>query len=660
MSAEFKLKQHLRLSPNAQIKNLVPENLDTVPAEKEWKLGRFWFNTSIGKLQGVFLKLDKTTGLPVKPEEMEVRVVGVDALGPTKDGGYWPDGLFDFTEQTKISDAMDDVNEALKDLAPPAATMLRGDLVLIEQKQYVGKISSLTDTAPDKINLNGVSAGDEISYIIGSSNVKATLPVDGTVTKGKLQRQFGKADKGKIVVYSDEVLVDAGVDLYGLFNEPSRDYFGVTQGYDPTIKQDTHDFDGNPLSINANPNKEKYKSSTGSLIITKIERYNDFKRWQCGSGIINCNISPGRHTFRVEHDITDVNAEIPTPPFKTNTMELFYDPNSVPPSSKINGFNSKSGIPKFLSGIPFLNTKISFVFDYVAKNVFTYTYWDKPISIKMDGSTHDLLEWNSTKSTMKGLKVPLWNHEFSLVGYTISYDSPSTFADNVTITAKAGKPITGWGPSDTLVHKILIDTYPSTGNSTPLKETFVDEEYRININVINQNDSTSVSSNTVGTWDSTTNLKTGNAQQYMGSLIRAKSNFIDYNINTDYSSLSTSPQYYYRRIYANNKPNSNGVLKITTENIIGIDFDVHIKFPGITGWLNINKLFDTLEFTEEFTVDGTGCAATISKTTTGYECPWTVGTLSTVQSDFGYLIEIVLKTNKCIITEIEEISENWR
>src|SRR5574344_1027663 len=164
MASDFILKQTLKLSPNAQIKHLVPENLSEILPREEWKLGRIWFNNSIGKLQGVFLKLDKSTGLPVQPEEWEIRIVGADALGPTKDGEYWPDGLFDFTEQTKIADAMDDVSEALKDLAPSEATFLRGDLNL-KQPIKSGRVSKLINT-PNSFDLFDVQPGDLINYII--------------------------------------------------------------------------------------------------------------------------------------------------------------------------------------------------------------------------------------------------------------------------------------------------------------------------------------------------------------------------------------------------------------------------------------------------------------------------------------------------------------
>lgn len=84
MSADYRLQQHLKMSPNAQIKNLVPETLDDVPPETEWKLGRIWYNSSIGRFQSVFSKIDEGTGLPIDPVELEVQVLGEDGENLTK------------------------------------------------------------------------------------------------------------------------------------------------------------------------------------------------------------------------------------------------------------------------------------------------------------------------------------------------------------------------------------------------------------------------------------------------------------------------------------------------------------------------------------------------------------------------------------------------
>lgn len=84
MSADFRLKQHLSLSPNATVKNLVPESLDTVPPREDWKVGKIWFNSTIGRFQSVFVKIDESTNLPVSPTELEVGVLGEDDISKTK------------------------------------------------------------------------------------------------------------------------------------------------------------------------------------------------------------------------------------------------------------------------------------------------------------------------------------------------------------------------------------------------------------------------------------------------------------------------------------------------------------------------------------------------------------------------------------------------
>lgn len=667
MSADFLLKQHLKMSPNATIKNLVPENLLEIPPEHEWKLGRFWFNISIGKLQGVFLKLDRETGKPVQPEEMEIRVVGADALGETKDGKFWPDGLFDFTEQTKIADAMDDVNEALKDLAPPEATMLRGDLQLFGDTFFTGFVSQIDESSPDKFTSESLSLfGQEIKYIVNNSKISVKLPSDGIIVKGVKQQQFGRADQGKIVLVVDGLLVDSGVDLGDAFFNGARDYHGVFQGYDHDVDQMIYDIEGNEVLVEVNPNKDKFISSTGSLVINTVERYNDFKKWQRGSGTVHFTATAGKHVLHVEHDAirsgTHLNVEIQTSPFKTNNFDFFYDPSKIKPNTSIKNFSVVVGNKKLVSGIPYYNSNIQFEFDFSANHLFDYTYWLQPISIVMDGSDHNLVEWNDLKSNLKSKKTPLWNDEFKISSYRLTYLTKNKITDNVQIMSKAGKPATGWGDETKIGYKILIDTYPKNGNSTSLKETFIDEEYRLDIKKVNVYDIESVISNRKDLWDSAKILSLGEAHQFMGRLIKPKNDFREYGIDVDYSELSKATAcIYYRQFYTiQNKPNSNGRLRIVTDGLIGVDFDIFILFPGLTGWLDINELFDVEIFKDNYNMDGVGCATLINKDKFGYEIGWTIGTFSTVNSGFGYLMKVVIKTNTIFIDEIEEISNTWR
>lgn len=84
MAADFRIKQHLSMSPNAKVKNLVPESLEEIPAEEDWKVGKIWFNSTVGRFQSVFVKIDEATNLPLNPEELEVRVLGEDDVDATK------------------------------------------------------------------------------------------------------------------------------------------------------------------------------------------------------------------------------------------------------------------------------------------------------------------------------------------------------------------------------------------------------------------------------------------------------------------------------------------------------------------------------------------------------------------------------------------------
>jgi len=659
MGIDYNLKQHLKMSPNAQIKNLVPEILEEVPSQEDWKLGRIWYNSTIGKFQTVSLKMDSNTGLPIEPQELEVVLLGSDEIGFARDGEYYPDGLFNFNSATKVSDAVDEINEALKDMAPPEATPLNGDLIVSTTHGFkAGKIAKRNDNG-QSIRLEGVNEGDYINYIIIDDNLTATLPTAGFVVKDIQQSQFGKADQGQIVGYYDNSPVDSGIDLYSNFNEPSRDYYGVTQGYVPEINQDVTASDGTVSTITANPNKLNYRSSTGFLTVNNVERYNDFKKWQKGDGIVNIgtlsgqsSIEAGRHTFYVKHK------DIPGGDYDTNLSEIFYDPNKDEVETTLTEFVLKSADTKFVSGVEFLNSNITFKTSLYVKNAFSNTYWDKPISLTASHTDAGMVAWNDNASSLAGETIPFWDDIINLDNYIINYNGINTHTMDITLYAKAGKVTTDWGTTVSSSLKLLVDTYPVSGNSTYLKETFNDEDYRLPEHT-NFDDGADVIA-AVGTWDSTQDLTVNNAQQFMGKLQIAKDNYSSFGDDTDYTTFQNDDQIYYRPIYAANKANSNGTLKISTTANIGADYDAFIKFPGISGWLDINKLYDVQDFNNNKTTDGTGCAININETLSSLIVQWTIGTNSTHDSNFSYVVKIILKNKNINITEIEEISDSWR
>jgi len=662
MANEFRINQHLKMSPNSQVKNLVPENLSDVPPQDEWKLGRFWFNTTIGKLQGVFLKLDNTTGLPIEPNEMEIRIVGADALGPTKDGEYWPDGLFDFNEQTKISDAMDEVNEALKDLAPAEATFLNGDMTLTVIGGFkTGKISRNVAQSSDQLRMNGVFEGDEINYITTDDGVIATLPTEGYVVKEKQQYQFGRADQGVISTFFDDVQTDEGINLFDNFQESSRDQFGGVQGFEPSINQDIASDDGTITNMEINPNKDSYRSATGSLTIETVERYNDFKKWQKGSGTVRFGkldgqdkLTPGRHTFFVRH--TDVLSG----PFETNESVVFYDPNKTAPTTTINNFDIATGNLKYVSGVPFYNDDISFDLGLNVIDAFSYTYWDEPINLYANKTDAGNIIWNDEKSNLKDETIPTYDSNIELTNYIINYNGINSAEEKIILMAKAGKVATSWGSTVSSEIDMLIDTTPISGNSTWLKETFNDEDFRIPQNT-DFTDMSAVEAE-VGQWNSHELLPSSTAQQYMGELQCASRDFQSFGNNVDYSGYAGSSQRYYRAFKADGKPNSSGTLKFSTTSELGDgkDIEVMIKFPGLTGWLDLTELYDVQIFSNTYTQDGSGCATNIETTSNATTIDWTIGTNSTVNSGFGYVIQVIIHNDVTKISEIEEISPNWR
>jgi len=659
MSKDYMLHQHLKMSPNATIKNLVPETLTDVPDEADWKLGRIWYNATIGKFQTVSLKMDSSTGAPVEPNVLEVILLGSDELGFTRDGEYYPDGLFNFNTTTKVSLAVDEINEALKDLAPAESTGLNGDLSITTTHGFKsGRVSKL-NVAGQQLKLDGVTEGDYISYIIKDNKLTATLPTVGFIVKDKQQTQFGKADQGLIVGYYDNVVVDAGINLYDNFNEPSRDYFGVTQGYLPSVNQNVTATNGSVSTVVANPNKANYISATSFLTVNTIERYNDFKKWQKGDGIVNIGtlngqdpIEPGRHTFSVKH--TDVLGG----DYDTNTAAVFYDPDTTETTTAITAFVLNTGDTKNVSGVAFLNSNITFKLGLTVDNAFAYTYWDRPIRLSSSYTDAGTVVWNDTSSNLSGETIPFWDDNIELTDYLISYTGVSKYDTDITLTAKAGKVTTDWGNTASSNLKLLVDTYKIANNSTYLKETFNDEDYRL-VETTDFDTGADIIS-AVGSWDSAALLTTGNAQQFMGKLQVAKDSYAQYNVNVDYTPFKNETQTYYRPIYVNGKANSNGTLKISTSADIGSEYDAFIKFPGITGWLDISKLYDVQDFTNNKTVDGTGCAVSINSTSTSMTVDWTIGTNSTIDSNYSYVVKLVLKNKNINIKEIAEISQNWR
>jgi len=636
--ADVLFKQHLKLSPNAQFKNLVFEKLDKEPPKEEWRAGRVWFNTSIGKFQGIFYKLDPKTGLPVEPKELELRILGADELGYPSDGEFYPDGLFEFTATTKIVNAIDDINEALKDLAPSDASPLFGELEIFNQKQK----GLLSDISELNIEHGDIEFGDEINYIILENNIKGKTKELGKEIKGEIQKQFNKADKGILNIYVDNEKLDNGINLEELFYEPSREFDLAFQGYDYPVIQNVYNHYGEKVSEKINPNKDKFINETKTLIVNKIEKYNNFKMWQRGIASFNLNLNDGFHEIKITHE------NIPTPQ-ETLPTKIFIETNSN--EIKLNKSDILiNGDTKYLSGIPYYNN-LKINFDISISNLFDYTYWLIPVKLEIENiDTTDII-WNDENTNLNNKDFPKYNDDFNY-NNEISYFKENYTNEILNINLLAGKPKTkDYINLYNFNKKILINTYGN--NSNNLEEYFTDETYRKPLNINFDNIDEIKNTN----WDSSKELSENDALIYMNKLTGAKKDFTEFNIDIKYD---FKPPYYYIRYIIGDKANNNGIIEIKTNNILNNDFNIYFKLPGVTGWLDLSKLYDYEYFKNNYTKDGTGNATNIKKTNDGYQISWTVGDLSTIDSDYMYLIKLELLNENSIIYELKEISPNWR
>ena len=636
--ADVLFKQHIKLSPNGQFKNLVFEKLESEPPKEEWRDGRVWFNTTLGKFQGVFYKLDPKTGLPVEPKELEIRILGADELGYPTDGEFYPDGLFEFTATTKIVNAIDDINEALKDLAPSEPSPLFGELEIFNQKQK----GLLSDISELNINYGELNFGDEINYIVLENNIQGKTKELGKEIKGEVQKQFNKADKGVLKLYINNSQIDNGINLEDLFYEQGREFDNAFQGYDYPEKQKVYNHFGELVTETVNPNKNNFINETNTLIVNKIEKYNNFKMWQRGIASFNIQLEEGYNEIKITHE------NIPTPQ-ETLPTKIFVETNSN--DIELNHFNiTLDGSTKYLSGVPYYKDLV-IDYDISVSNLFDYTYWLIPLQIKIENIDTINIYWNDENTNLNGKDYPKYNDEL-LYSTQIKHFKKNYINDNVKINLLAGKPKTkDYIILSTFDKNILINTYGNSSNN--LEEYFTDEIYRKPLN-INFDDIDEINNSN---WDNTQKLSENDALVFMNYLTSAKKDLSEYNININYD---FEPPYYYIRPFIGSKANSNGIFKITTNNELNADFNIYFKLPGITGWLDLSKLYDYEYFKNNYQTDGTGNATSIKKTSDGYEISWTIGELSTNTTDNMYLIKIEILNENTIISEMKEISDNWR
>lgn len=577
---------------NNEIKYFKVDNVSIDPTAEELTESRVWYNTTEKYLKYF--------------DGNDIKIIGTnDAnfLGVPSDG-EWNDGLLVLTADTRTSDAVDDINEILGDLAPAQPINLNGNLipsVAVAQ----GYISDSTNPLYD------YNKGD-LGNVTKFNTFNLNLPTPTT--------QFGKADEGELKFVINGIEVDQ-FDLKSNFNE---DYRNSEQIYTP-----------------------KY-SPNNYIKITNISKYNNFRKWQKGSAVIEIGNIPanvltgGEYTFSLKH-------ETPSNTYTTNDYKLYYDNETHRPSiGEIPTLVENTPNFKYMSGVKFYNQGSSFNLNAIINYAFEYTYVNNPVNISLPGLTS--FDMPYTDSSITGVStIPKFNDIININDKELTLSSNNTSSLDARVVLIPKDPHGNGTSAQSVSEGRMIYTYPN--NSTELMDDFQDETFRLPIGQYNE-----IPSTLNNQWNSEEVIVNGNAQVFMGSLVYPSMNFSLNRLpqqNIDYSSFNGN-QEYYRAFRKNNSPKTNGKLAIygITQSDLNTNVKIEIKLPSQTGWLDCSKLFNVGTYTG---ADGDGCVTSFSLVNGTLNINWSSGTYSTAFSGYMYIIRITLLNAVKSITKIEEI-----
>ena len=527
---------------------------------------------------------------------------GEGPIGIPSDGSY-DDGLLQIHPTEKVKDAIDDINEVLKYLAPPNADPLSGDINWANSKA-TGKIS-------DGIALNYLSPGDS-AICIRDSELNGSLPDPS--------HKFNYANKGQLKVFVNDSEVDS-FDLEAYFDKQYKD---GCQNYTPAT------------------------TANGVITVTSVCAYNDFPLWQKGNATIKLNnLEVGDlkvyalHTYNGNND-------------KTNDSVIFCDLESSRPALQ-SAPTLQEDTPqfKYLSGIKLYTLNSTFKLNVTTNNrIFEYTYVDEPLVVEFDGC--DTFSIPINDSSVSGVSpIPKYNEQMVVSDKIITVNKANISSLNAVVKVTPRDP---WGDGTSVTESPsgnrLLNTYGSI--STDIAEYFQDEKYRLPSSYNFDDYSQSV----VNQWDSTSLLSNGNAQVLNGRLIYPNKDYTSGYLpsqTANYSSFSGS-QVYYRAFIDTNDPHNNGRIRLggITKSDIGSNIEVYIKLPTQTGWLSLQDDFNIASFTGN---DNEGARTSIQQDGSDVIIGWTSSTFSTANSGYRIYVKVVLKSQTTYITKL--IEEGW-
>jgi hypothetical protein len=520
----------------------------------------------------------------------------VIVLGVPSDGTY-EDGLLPFNENTFVSDAIDEINEVLSDMAPDPPDSLEGT-------DLVGNRTLYTGILPDGLNpvwyQDGKSAGDTITQVIINNSI--------TMSSANPSTRFDKGDEGTLLVEHNKG--GTGLTVVGILDIEAN-FDTSVQG--PSV-QDLTTWDNNGVGDPCTDAIVTFSGGAGNLEVTSVSWYNNFNSWQKMNAEINAiNLQEGFNSYVMTHSVS-------TGDQSTNQYKFWYDddPNalsfSVSPSVSENTLSSA----KYISGVRYYSIGDTFDITYSGSNIYRKCYRTSYVSrYRFDGE--------SSSTNVNPISVPYYTDEIG-VSKIITIDRVSYYSTDARLTAYLYHPWKSSVSATSPSLNMLVAT--CGGNSTSKSEYFCDETYRFPNGSYD-----TVPSGITGYWDSQTTLTNGQALVYNLRVQAANSshNFTSYlpTSNPNYSSFSGN-QTYLRSFY-DVLAHSSVILTISnigTGDISPIgsgNVNLEIKLPTQTGWLDAGTLFSAATFTG---ADGDGCQVSM----VNGSITLTFGTFSTTNS----------------------------
>ena len=536
-------------------------------------------------------------------------------LGNAKDQN-WGDGLLNFYSTYKVAYALDDLNEAMLEVAPTKPNYLQGLNLTIDGASLRSGYESVGSDSYESV------PGSYRNYLINTGSFKLLTP---------LEDSFGDADQGSLDLYINGDRLDT-FNLRNAFVELNRKSKQVSNSYG--IKAN-----GAFENEGATGTQGSLRDSINGLIsVMSVQSYKNFSLFQIAQ--VRINLSPtllhkGFNQIYLNHSTSSRSSS-------SSVFKFFYDNSTAVPELIADvGIEENNIISnKYLSGVRYYSLGDSFKTYFLAANLFNNTFLEIPSILGIDGANDFEVEYNS--SDIEGVSVN------PKIGEIADYHGVITLNkfNEMNVDSKLSVVLHTVFSTSNLFYSSsvnrLINTYSNV--SSDRIELFLDESYRLPTS-----DYDVVPTVRKGVWNSRSALTLDSAMIFNSRLMYANNNFSSYKPVqvVDYSSFTGQQNYFRSFINISPKNNNTFVIRgVTEDNIRKNHIFIDLKLPGETGWLSMNKDYDIASFSG---VDGDGCLLSVN----GENFSCSTGFKSTARSGNVTIMRIRISATSPNVTYIE-------